>query len=260
MNPLACLAVAATAALCLAATAVPAAAKTQTGFLLETLKQGSQTYKYTVYVPRDYDGARKWPLILFLHGSGESGTDGLKQMQIGIGSAIQLKQQDWPFIVILPQKPDINDAWEEHDAALMAMLARTRKDYSVDGSRLYLTGLSQGGHGTWVLGARHPDVWAAIAPICGYYHLIRETAPDPVPFPATLEDFGKGLKNTPIWAFHGTADPVVPVKETEDLVAAVRAAGGDPKMTLYAGMDHGVWDRAYRTENLGAWFLAHKKP
>jgi predicted peptidase len=252
-----------TAGLCMAALAAPAGAAEkhpQTGFLFETLQDGGQAYPYVVYVPRNYDALKKWPLIVFLHGAGESGADGLKMVQVGVGSAIQLNEAEWPFIVIFPQKPNVQLAWEDIDKPVMEMLVRARKDYNVDGTRLYLTGLSQGGHGTWILGARHAALWAAVAPICGYADLRRETPPaGEKPFPASLEDIGKALKATPLWAFHGEADSVVPVAETKALVAAVKAAGGDPKMTLYPGVDHNSWDKAYRTEHLGDWFLAHKK-
>lgn len=257
------LAAAAMAGFFLAVTAAPANAaepEVQPGFLFKTLKHGGESYPYVVYVPRNYDASRKWPLIVFLHGAGESGTDGLKQMQVGIGSAIQLNAAEWPFIVLMPQKPNVKLAWEDLDEPVMEMLARARKDYNVDGSRLYITGLSQGGHGTWILGARHADLWAAIAPVCGYAGLRLETPPSgEKPFPATLQDIGKALKDMPLWAFHGEADQVVSVTETKNLVAAVEAAGGHPRMTLYPGVDHNSWDKAYRTEHLGDWFLSHRK-
>src|SRR5436309_2937574 len=106
--------------------------KTQTGFLFETLNQDGREYKYAVYVPREYDSHKDWPIILFLHGSGESGTDGAKQVIQGVGSAMLWDIQHWPFIVIFPQKPSSDSEWEQHEPAVMEMLARARKDYSVD--------------------------------------------------------------------------------------------------------------------------------
>ncbi|HEY3267499.1 MAG TPA: PHB depolymerase family esterase [Armatimonadota bacterium] len=249
---------AALAAACITtAPAVARASKTPTGFILKSLKANGAAYPYAVYVPRNYDSSKKWPLILFLHGSGESGADGLKMCQVGIGSAIQMNAEKWPFIVVFPQKPNIPDQWEVHEAAVMAMVAQARKDYNVDGSRLYLTGLSQGGHGSWVIGARHADLWAAVAPICGYGMERRADANNPPK--ETDADLGRALKDTPVWAFHGLADTVVDPQQTKDLVAAVEAAGGRPKATYYPGVNHDSWDKAYHDEDLGAWFLSHSR-
>jgi predicted peptidase len=251
--------------LALAVAAAPAVAKAtpQTGFLFKTLTLDKQCYAYTVYVPRNYDAGKPWPVIMFLHGAGECGSDGWRPVMQGIATAIMQDIEKWPFIVVIPQKPKIENAWEQYDALVMGMLKQVRKDYTVDGSRLYLTGLSQGGHGTWVLGAKHADVWAAIAPICGYGgELWRGDKPKselPPPFTGKDAELGAALKDMPVWAFHGEADSVVPVKQTQDLVAAVKAAGGSPKMTTYPGVNHNSWDTAYRTEDLGKWFLEHKK-
>lgn len=248
------------------ASATPAeAAETRpTGFLFKTLKHGNRDYKYVVYVPREYDGKKPWPTIMFLHGAGESGADGVRPMIVGLGSAIQLAPEKWPFLVIFPQKADIRHQWEQHEAAVMAMLERTRKEYKVDADRTYLTGLSQGGHGSWVIGAHHADVWAAVAPICGYAGGFLRRAPDhpadlPLPFTGTPEELGGPLKDVPLWAFHGDADSIVPVQETKDLVAAVEKAGGKPKMTIFPGVDHNSWDKAYREMDLAAWFLSHSR-
>lgn len=218
-----------------------------TGFLFKTIEVDGRNYDYAVYLPRDYAERASWPLIMFLHGKGESGTDGSQQIGQGIGRAILRQPQRWPFVVVFPQKPDAEDQWEQHEAAVMAMLRETEKTYRVDATRRYLTGLSQGGHGTMVLGARHPDLWAAMVPICGYLK----------PFePAAVAEELTGM---PIWCFHGDADQVVPVAESIGFVEAVRAAGGEAKLTLYPGVGHNSWDQAYSEEDLPAWFLSHTK-
>lgn len=226
-----------------ASAATPESGK-PTGFLFQSIHAGDKDYPYAVFVPRDYDKSRKWPLIVFLHGAGECGTDGAKQVIQGVGSAILWDVQKWPFIVIFPQKPEIRDKWEDHDAAVMAMLSRARKEYNVDPDRLYLTGLSQGGHGTWAIGARHPDLWAAIAPICGY---------------GEPGEFAQPLKSMPIWCFHGEADTSVPLKESVDITNAIKAVGGNPRLTTYPGVGHNSWDKAYREEKLYDWFLEHTR-
>jgi predicted peptidase len=219
------------------------------------------TYPYVLYVPRSYQPSRSWPLILFLHGSGESGTDGTRQLAEGLGSAMLSDIDSWPFIVVFPQKPSEGSEWEQHEDAVMGILARVRHELNVDPRRIYLTGLSQGGHGAWVLGARHPGVWAAIAPICGYAAARRDARGAGLarPYTGSPQELAAALRNVPIWAFHGEADDVVAPAESVALVAAVNAAGGSARLTLYPGVGHGSWDRAYRTENLAAWFLDHSR-
>lgn len=245
------------------AAAAPARSETQTGFLFKTLKLGKDEYRYTVYVPRAYDGSKDWPLIVFLHGSGESGTDGWAPVVQGIGRAIMAAPEKWPFIVIFPQKPEVGDEWEQLDDVVMAMLRSAEKEYKVDKSRLYLTGLSMGGHGAWTLGAAHPDLWAAIAPIAGYADaadptLKRRPLPRPF-FTGSAADLAVHLKHMPVWAFHGAADDVVPLKDDQSIVSALNAFGNNAKLTLYPGVGHGAWDQAYQTENLGDWFLTHSR-
>jgi len=223
------------------------------GFILAELATAAAPFLYAVYVPRDYDATKPWPCILFLHGSGESGTDGLKQIIQGLGSAIQWNQSEWPFIVLLPQKPVERDQWETYDTSLMAILDKAKSDYNIDLDRIYLTGLSQGGHGTWALASKHPGIFAAIAPICGYSS------------PLTPEGIADSIGNVPVWAFHGLDDNVVKPEETTKIVDAIKmhrqgkSEAAEVKSSLYPGVNHGSWDRAYRTEHLAAWLLSHRR-
>ena len=215
------------------------------GFLSREIMVDGVERRYVVYVPREYDPARIWPLVVFLNGSGECGTDGQKQLLVGIAPAIVNQAKEWPCLVLLAQKPDRQSAWEHWDAMVMAQLAEVAKEFSIDPKRISLTGLSQGGHGTWALGARHKDRWSALAPICGYG--------DPA-------EIAKDLVAIPLWAFHGDADRTVPVQQSKALCDAVRAAGGTPKLTLYPGVGHNSWDKAYRDEKLAEWLLAQQRP
>ncbi len=217
-----------------------AAAAVRTGFLAQTIPVAGHEHRYVLYVPPGYCTDRRWPLLVFLNGAGECGTDGWKQVAVGLGPAIMHDVAAWPFLVLFPQKPDRESAWEDHDAMVMAMLAKVQKDYAVDDTQLFLTGLSQGGHGTWVLGARHAELWAAIAPICGYGEP-RAIAP--------------ALKAMPIWCFHGEDDKAVPVKQSKDLCAEVERAGGHAELTLLPGTGHNSWDKAYRESLLAEWLL-----
>lgn len=233
-------------------------ARPVTGFLNRSLKSGGKEFKYVVYVPRGY-GAKpdeKWPLILFLHGAGECGTDGTKQVAQGLGNAILWDVDAWPFIVVFPQKPEQGRQWEDYDGPVMAMLEDVRGQYAVDGDRQYLTGLSQGGHGTWTFAANHPGTWAAIAPVCGY--LNRVSAPPELD--ASYAKFAEKIKHLPVWAFHGEDDKVVKVEATKAVVDSLKAAGADVRASYYPGVGHDSWTNAYR-EKLGEWFLRHtRKP
>lgn len=219
----------------------PAAPPVRTGFLAETLASGAQRSRYVVYVPPGYTPAQRWPLVVFLHGAGECGTDGWKQVGVGLGPAIMADAGRWPFVALFPQKPTRETQWEDHEATVLAMLAEVRGNFAIDERRQFLTGISQGGHGAWVLGARHPELWAAVAPVCGYGE------------PKTI---APALKELPLWCFHGEDDKVVLPKQSRDLCAAVERAGGSVALTMYPKVGHDAWSRAYRDEFLPEWFLA----
>ena len=229
-----------------------------TGFAFFSLEFGGRSYPYALYVPRGYDGTRAWPLILFLHGRGESGRDGSRQLSVGLGPELVARPERWPFLVLFPQKPAKDDEWEQHEAPLLAMLDEVAGRYKVDPNRVLLTGLSQGGHGTWVLGARHSERWAALVPVCGYagapmgFPPVRSLASR---FEGTAADLAPALAGLPIWAFHGEADETVPVAATIELVAATQRAGGSPKLTVFPGVGHASWEPAYRTPELPEWML-----
>lgn len=231
------------------------------GFLAGAIETGGERLAFALYLPRDYAADRRWPLVLFLHGSGECGRDGWRQLTQGLPPAMLAAPERWPVIALMPQKPEVDRDWEEYEPALLELLARTMESLAVDRERVYLTGLSQGGHGTWVLGSRHPELFAALAPVCGYgasrIHLDRAAAP-PRAFTGVPDDLAPGLAKVPIWAFHGVADPVVPVSESENLARAAVAQGGNVRLSLFEGVGHGAWDRAYRDEGLEAWLLAQR--
>lgn len=220
------------------------------GFVAKTIKIGDKDIKYVVYVPASYDPKKPMPAIIFLNGYGECGTDGWRQVY-HFGGAIMLAADKWPFLVLFPQKqynlPDAKEPnpWEDQDEMMMAILAKSEKEYNIDKTRLYLTGLSQGGHGTWALGAKHADIFAAIAPCCGWAD--KETA----------EKLAKA--KMPVWTFHGDADQAVNVQCSRDMEKWIKDAGGDCKLTIYPGVGHNSWDKAYREENLQDWFLQHHK-
>lgn len=227
----------------IAAGAAPAyKAPAERGFLSRRVTVGGKDMKYVVYIPDSYDPKKPMPSIIFLNGYGECGTDGWRQVY-HFGGAIKLAADKWPFIVMFPQKQDAEAAWHDEEPMVMEVLKKTKAEFNVDDSRLYLTGLSQGGHGTWTISAMHPDLFAAIAPVCGWAD----------------EECAKKITKLPIWTFHGDKDEAVKLEASENMKKWIEAAGGECKLTIYPGVGHNSWDNAYRKEGLAAWFLEHKK-
>ncbi|HPC82347.1 MAG TPA: dienelactone hydrolase family protein [Thermoanaerobaculaceae bacterium] len=237
----------------LAGCAVPAhKPRTPRGFLLESVRAGDRELPYALYVPPSFHRRRAWPLVLFLHGSGECGSDGLRQLSQGLPQAILAAPEKWPTLVLCPQKPTPDTEWEAWDDVLMAMVERVRSAYPVDEHRIALTGLSQGGHGAWVLGARHADLWSAVAPVCGYVP-VRRGAPGIV---LDRQAIARALARTRVWAFHGEDDPIVSVGETREVAAALEDAGAPPRLTIYPDLGHDAWLPAYQENGLAVWLLA----
>jgi predicted peptidase len=204
--------------------------------------------KYVIFVPKDYKGDKDYPCILFLHGAGESGSDGKKQTTVGLAKAVKAREKkgSFPFITIFPQSnPRGWTASSGPGKTAMAILAEVRKNYKVDANRIYLTGLSMGGGGTWSLAVAHPDMWAAIVPICGAGG-------------AKAADMEK-IKDIPCWVFHGDADPTVKVTVSRDLVAALKKAGSNVRYDEFPGVGHNSWDRAYAKDELYTWLLEQSK-
>ena len=199
---------------------------------------------YLLYLPKAYDGATKWPLILFLHGMGERGDDLELVKKHGLPKMLD-DREDFGFIVVSPQCP-ADTIWSAETAALNALLDEISAAYAVDESRIYLTGLSMGGYGTWHLAVEYPERFAAIAPICGGAMFFAG-------MPAKIE----AIKKVPVWAFHGARDRVVNVAESADLVYALQQCGGDVRLTIYPDAQHDSWTRTYENAELYQWFLSY---
>lgn len=240
------------------------AQRVETGFLNRTVVVGSKTYPYQVYVPTDYSSRSDWPVILFLHGSGESGNDGLLQTSVGLGAAIRQNAKGFPAVVVMPQIPaDSQWVGAPAEAAFVA-LTQTMAEFKVDPQRVYLTGLSRGGHGTWYLAYRHPGMFAAIAPICGWV-LERPDSPGSVPVvPAddgpALPALVRRLAKMPIWIFHGEMDTSVPVSYSREPAAALKAESADVRYTEYLGLGHNSWDATYASDEFLRWLFAQRRP
>ncbi|MBQ0957611.1 dienelactone hydrolase family protein [Ideonella sp. 4Y11] len=197
--------------------------------------------RYWLYLPRAVatEPGRRWPVMFFLHGSGERGKD-LQAVRVHGPLKTLERQDDFPFIVVGPQA-EAGTAWNAH--LLHALLQHLLPTLPADPDRVVCTGLSMGGFGTWAWAAEYPQDLAAIAPICGYGD----------------EDRVDTLKTLPVWAFHGDADDAVPIGPHRALIAALRAAGAQPRFTEYPGVGHDSWTRAYDTPELLSWLLAQRR-
>jgi predicted peptidase len=217
----------------------------------ETLKFTKEvTLSYLLFTPKDYDGdkSKKWPLILFLHGAGERGTNLSKVAVHGVPKIVA-NRPDFPFVVISPQCPN-GQVWEKE--ALIELVDKAMKNYRIDPDRVYLTGLSMGGFGSWALAAAYPERFAAVAPICGGGNVLDVLLP-----PKGKE---AALRSLPIWAFHGAKDPVVKLEESQRMVDAFKRDGNkDVKLTVYPEAQHDSWTETYNNEELYKWFLEHTR-
>lgn len=244
-------------------TALSAFCRVQTGFLDRAVTVAGVTYRYQVYVPAEFSTKKSWPVVLFLHGSGERGDDGLIQTEVGIGHAIRVKSSRFPFIVVMPQCRE-NKIWGSPDmeAQALAALDASIREFHGDRNRVYLTGLSMGGYGVWDIASTHPGRFAALIPICSG---IRSIADMPELFVSAAGDakitdpyaeVARRLANTPVWMFHGDADQSVPVAEARHMAEALTAVKAKFKYTEYPGVGHNSWDNAYAEPDLFPWMLA----
>ncbi len=246
--------------------AAPARAKhRETGFLDRTITLQGVTYKYQVYVPKDWTPHKKWPIILSLHGAGERGDDGIQQTDVGIGTAIRSTPSEIPAIVVMPQcRKDIWWIQPPMDDLAITTLEAATKEFHGDIRRTYLTGLSMGGYGAWHLAEKYPGRFAAMIVICGgirppeaarkaHPELERFTPPDePKSYSAAAAKVGR----VPVWIFHGADDNVVPVTESQRMYAAMKAIGGEVHYTEYPGVKHASWEKAYDEPKLFPWLFA----
>jgi predicted peptidase len=202
-------------------------------------------YDYLIYLPENYTGRdKKFPLMLFLHGAGERG-DNLELVKRHGPPKLAAAGKSFPFIVVSPQCP-ANEIW---DAEVLLRLVRSiENQYRVDSGRIYVTGLSMGGFGTWSLIARAPEKFAAAAPVCGGGNFID--------FVLGSKETKDALKSLPIWVFHGGADGVVKVSEAYRMVSLLERGAREIKLKVYPGVGHDSWTETYNNPALYEWFLS----
>ena len=237
--------------------------RVETGFLDRSITVAGRSYRYQVYVPADYQSKPSWPAILFLHGAGERGDDGLLQTNVGLAPAIRKNPSRYPAIVIMPQVPRDSQWVGAPGDMAVAALQQTMKEFKVDPKRLYLTGLSMGGHGTWYVAYRNPDLFAAVVPICGWvreFAFFKGSVPVvPGDSAAVMPSLVQRLAKTPIWIFHGEVDQVVNVNGSREPAAALKAAGADVRYSELLGLDHNSWDAAYGSDEFVRWLFAQHR-
>lgn len=233
-----------------AACGLTAAADDKHGFVKKEHKHpDGTTSPYVVFVPHAYDGTREYPVILFLHGSGETKGGKKEPVEVGIGPAIKKQAKEFAAIVVIPQSEKRTWRADSDDGKrALRILDEVMKEYKIDAKRQYLTGLSMGGFGTWSIAAAHPDRWAAIAPICGGAGNAEQA-----------EKVAAKIKDVPCWCFHGDADDRVPVEMSQTIIAALKKAGGKPRYTEYPKVGHDSWTPAYAEKELFPWMLSQQK-
>jgi len=197
--------------------------------------------KYLVYIPGGYDVSKetKWPLILFLHGAGERG-DNLEMVKRHGPPKLVNEGKKFEFIIVSPQCP-ARQWWSAE--VLNRLLDKLIGEYRIDEERIYLTGLSMGGYGTWDLASTYPDRFSAIAPVCGGGH----------------PELAWNMRHIPAWIFHGEKDEVVPVGLSRVMLNALKKYNPDVKLTVYPEAFHDSWTETYNNPELYEWFLQHKK-
>jgi acetyl esterase/lipase len=234
----------------------------ETGFLNRIIQIKNVTYRYQVYVPEGWsrDDRKPWPIILFLHGRGERGSEGMWQTQIGLPQDVRDHPDRWPFIIVMPQCPQ-NAFWTDPASMEMAMatLNKETEEFNGDPDRTYLTGLSLGGYGVWELARLYPHRWAAI--VTSSSGIFWSYAPERWSRAYSLPgEYARAVGHTPVWMFHGTDDTVVNLRQSEIMYEALKAAGGHVRFWIYQGMHHDTWTRAYNEPELPRWLLDHHLP
>lgn len=233
----------------------------QPGFHERSLTHEGETRLYQIYVPPGYTDRQSWPVVMFLHGAGERGSDGLLQTQVGLGPAMRTYPERFPVIGIFPQLPNDTSWRPDTESIALTALQQTIQELSVDQDRIVLTGLSMGGHGSLYLGTRHTSLFAGIAPVCptvgdngGYPYLGGSS------YEESIAAAASALSDVPVWLFHGDEDQIFSAQISRDLTRALQEAEGDVRYTEFQGVGHNSWDPAYSMLDFSEWVLMNRRP
>lgn len=251
--------------LCLMIASVACHANAASSFVERSVTLHGKTYHYQVFVPDGWTARQSWPVVLFLHGSGERGSDNHSQLSQGLPPWLKEHGKDFHAVVVIPQAPD-DSAWNgETERMALKALDDSIAAWHGDRRRLYLTGLSMGGYGSWQIALDHPGMFAAAAIVCG--GIGRPDDGDPLHvegIPAKIADpyawVAAHIGKLPVWIFNGAIDDVVPPEESHRMHTALQARGGDVRYTEFPGVGHGSWPMAYATAELWPWMFSHRLP
>ena len=232
-----------------------------TGFVVKTVVDAGVTYGFQVFIPANYNSTTsKVPVIVFLHGSGEKGTDNVKQTTVGLGPLVKAQQATFPAIVVFPQNPPIEGSYPIFDRITKTALTQVMTAYTkADPARVYLTGLSYGGFRAYEVAYQNPTTFAAIVPISA-------TLCGPCLSGNNSTTFAQGvqlavgvLKGVPIWQFQGEVDTQVSAVDARAISAAFKAAGAPFTYTEYQGYSHEIWDKVYADAAMWTWLYAQHR-
>lgn len=244
-----------------------AAQTAETGFLNRSVSIDGSEFRYVVYVPRDFNRATAWPIIVALHGGGDYGDDGVRQTNGGVAGAIRTHPEQFPAIVIFPQShADHTPGWQQRGGeAALAAIDKAIAEFHGDSARVYLTGLSAGGNGSWYLASHHPDRFAALLVVCGFVSQFRGKQSGveyPPLFPDSTDPYSavaKKVASLPIWIFHNDGDPTVPVEESRRMFAALKSLGANVQYNELHAAQHDAWTATYARADVWTWMLQQKK-
>ena len=238
----------------------------QAAFVQRKAVVDGKAHRYQVFVPASAVAGPNPPVILFLHGSGERGSDNDKQVEAGLGPYVRSHADEFPAIVVFPQVPDDEEWFGPSARVAFAALDAATREFNGDTHRTYLTGMSMGGYGTWELALMQPQRFAALVPVCGAVKppgderalYVTQVANEADPYAAIAGQ----LHEVPVWIFHGARDDAVPPADDRRLIAAFKAAGAeDARYTEFPEVGHNAWDPAYaQTPELWRWLFAQKRP
>lgn len=247
----------------------PAEAQTtETGFLDRSLVLDGIEYKYQVYVPRDFQRTKKWPVILSLHGGGDYGSDGLRQTGGGIAIPLRQHPERFPALVVFPQALADKTASFQFGSgrAALAAVDKSIAEFNGDKSRVYLTGYSSGANGAWFLAYHYPERFAALLIATGYVSDLTGKGTGlfypqiaPASAPDRYADVAKKTAGIPTWIFHGDDDKNVSVEEARQMYAALKALGANVQYTELAGAGHNTWTPAYDRADVVEWMLQQRR-
>ncbi len=233
-------------------------------FVARAIDVEGHAFRYQVFVPATAAAPQaQRPLVLFLHGSGERGDDGVKPTLAGLGPWLKQNMDSFPALAVFPQVPD-NEEWRGRNARMaLAVLDATRTEFNADPHRLYLTGMSMGGYGAWELALTRPDQFAAVVPLCGALLAPREERPGllvdqlaglPDPYTAAATQ----LRGVPLWMFHGAHDDLVPTTDDRAVFKASQQLGAGFRYTEYPDTNHNAWDPTYRNPAMWQWLFSQQ--